>query len=269
MNALLVPRRQDFAFQTEFDAFTLDGAEGLYAENEVMDPVRVTVHHLRSNTSFELTVVGVFDEFTSQGGLILPPGIFTSSSTLADVLQEEIPATQFFFNTVPGVEDADERIEAAFFEHSLQTVDLQEAIADFQAQQRSFFNLVLGFMALGLVVGIAALGVISARAVVERRHEIGVMRAIGYSRGMVQLNFLAESSFIAILGIAVGLGLGLVTSANVAADIRDDEPTFRLVIPWVKVIVICVGAYLFSLLTTYLPSRQAAAVAPAQALRYE
>ncbi len=269
VNALLVPRRSDFAFEAEFDAFTLDGAEGLYAENEVMDPVRVTVHHLKSNTSFELTIVGVLDEFTSQGGLLLPSGIFTSSNTLAHVLPQEIDATQFFFNIVPGVEDADEQIEAAFFEHSLQTMDLQEAIADFQAQQRSFFNLVLGFMALGLVVGIAALGVISARAVVERRHEIGVMRAIGYSRGMVQLNFLAESSFIAILGIAVGLGLGLLTSANVAADIQDDEPTFGLAIPWIKLIALCVGAYLFSLLTTYLPSRQAAAVAPAEALRYE
>ena len=114
-------------------------------------------------------------------------------------------------------------------------MNLQEVIADAQAQQRSFFNLVVGFMALGLVVGIAALGVISARAVVERRHEIGVMRAIGYSRGMVQLNFLAESSFIALLGIAVGLGLGLLTSVNVAVDIQTDEPTFALAIPWGQV----------------------------------
>lgn len=269
VNATLVPTRAGFAFQQEFEGFTLDGVEGLYIENEVMEPVQVTVHHLQSNTSFELTVIGVLDEFTSAGGLILPPGIFASSNTLDEVLPEEIDATQFFFNTVPGTEDADETIEAAFFEHGLQTTDLQEAIADAQAQQRSFFNLVVGFMALGLVVGIAALGVISARAVVERRHEIGVMRAIGYSRGMVQLNFLAESSFIAILGIVVGLALGLLTSVNVAADIKSDEPTFALAIPWVKIVIICVGAYVFSLLTTYLPSRQAAAVAPAEALRYE
>ena len=269
VNAQLVPTRSDFAFQTAFEGFTLEGVEGLYIENDVMEPVQVTVHHLKSNTSFELTVIGVLDDFTSEGGLILPPGIFTSSNTLAGVLPEEIDATQFFFNTIPGVEDADEIIEAAFFKHGLQTVNLQEVIADAQAQQRSFFNLVVGFMALGLVVGIAALGVISARAVVERRHEIGVMRAIGYSRGMVQLNFLAESSFIALLGIAVGLGLGLLTSVNVAVDIQSDEPTFALAIPWVKLVIICVGAYVFSLLTTYLPSRQAAAIAPAQALRYE
>ena len=260
VNALLVPSRAGFASQSEFDGFTLEGVEGLYIENDVMEPVQVTVQHLKSNTTFELTIIGVLGEFASNGGLILPAGLFTSSNTLAELLPEEIDATQFFFNTMPGVEDADEQIEAAFFEHGLQTLDLQEAIADFQAQQRSFFNLVLAFMALG---------VISARAVVERRHEIGVMRGIGYSRGMVQLNFLAESSFITILGIAVGLGLGLMTSVNVAADIQNDEPTFAMAIPWVKVAIICVGAYVFSLLTTYLPSRQAAAIAPALALRYE
>ena len=169
VNALLVPSRAGFAFQSEFEGFTLEGVEGLYIENDVMEPVQVTVQHLKSNTNFELTIIGVLDEFTSSGGLILPAGLFTSSNTLAELLPEEIDATQFFFNTVPGVEDADEKIEAAFFEHGLQTLDLQEAIADFQAQQRSFFNLVLAFMALGLVVGIAALGVISARAVADLR----------------------------------------------------------------------------------------------------
>ena len=269
VNALLVPTRNDSAFAPPFDGFTLEGVEGLYIENDVIEPVQITVQHLKSNTSFELTIVGVLDEFASQGQLILPPGVFTSSNTLGAVLPEDVTATQFFFNTAPDAADVDQQIEAALFEHGLQTIDLQEAIADAQAQQRAFFDLVLGFMTLGLVVGIVALGVISARAVVERRHEIGVMRAIGYSRGMVQLNFLGESSFIAILGIAVGLGLGILTSVNVAADIRTDEPSFQFVIPWAKVVLIAVGAYIFSLLTTFLPSRQAAAIAPAQALRYE
>ena len=53
--------------------------------------------------------------------------------------------------------------------------------------------LLLGFMGLGLIVGVAALGVVSARAVVERRQQIGVLRSIGFRRGMVQLSFLLES----------------------------------------------------------------------------
>jgi putative ABC transport system permease protein len=45
--------------------------------------------------------------------------------------------------------------------------------------------------------------------VVERRHEIGVMRAIGFERERVQLSFLIESCMVAVVGIAVGGTLGL------------------------------------------------------------
>ena len=130
-------------------------------------------------------------------------------------------------------------------------------------------NLLLGFMLLGLVVGIAALGVISARAVVERRHAIGVMRAIGFSRAAVGFSFLAESSFIAILGIGLGLILGIVTGINVISDIKNTQPAIELIIPWGTLALIAVGGYLFALITTLLPARRASTVAPAEALRYE
>ena len=65
------------------------------------------------------------------------------------------------------------------------------------------------------------------------------------------------------------VGLGIITGINVVSDIRTDEPNFPLVISWAQLALIGVGAYLFSLLTTYLPSRQAARIAPADALRYE
>ena len=87
---------------------------------------------------------------------------------------------------------------------------------------------------------------------------------------MVQVSFLAESSFISVLGRGLGLVLGLVSSVNLLTDeMRVDEPKVEFVLPWVKVLLIAAAAYGFSLLTTFLPARQAADVAPAEALRYE
>ena len=267
VNAFLVPTRNSFNFDVSSDVFLLDEVEELFIENETMDPVEITVVDFKSGTTFNLTVIGALDDFASQGPL--PFGIYTSTNTLREVLSRDVDATQFFFNVQSGTTGPADKIEAALFQHGLETLDVAETIEDIQASQQSFFNLLIGFMTLGLVVGIAALGVISARAVVERRHEIGVMRAIGYSRRMVQVSFLSESSFIAVLGIGLGLVLGLLMSVNIISDIRTDEPNIELVIPWGKVILIGVGAYLFSFLTTYLPSRQAARTAPAEALRYE
>jgi FtsX-like permease family len=76
-------------------------------------------------------------------------------------------------------------------------------------------SIIEGFMGLGLIVGVAALGVITGRAVVERQQQIGVLRAIGFRRRMVQLGFLLESSFVALTSIVVGTGLGLVVAHNV------------------------------------------------------
>src|SRR5262249_23168897 len=125
-----------------------------------------------------------------------------------------------------------------------------------------------GFVAVGLSVGIAGLGVISPRAVVERWQQIGMLRALGYRRSLVQRSFLMESSFIAVLGLAIGSLVGLWQSYRFFVTDR----TFGTVIfnvPLVDIGLILAGAYLATLLTTYLPSRAAARVPPAQALRYD
>ena len=151
----------------------------------------------------------------------------------------------------------------------METEVLAELVAEQAAANRAFNYLFTGFMGLGLMVGIAALGVVSLRAVVERRQQIGVQRAIGYRRRMVQLSFLLESSFVVLLGVAIGVGLGTVISYNIVNDIRDNVESIRFSIPWVQIAIIVAVAYVFSLLTTFLPARQASRINPADALRYE
>src|SRR5207248_11259652 len=61
--------------------------------------------------------------------------------------------------------------------------DLRSELAEQQKLQVGFNRIFQGFMALGLFVGVAALGVIAFRSVVERRQQIGMLRAIGYQKG--------------------------------------------------------------------------------------
>jgi putative ABC transport system permease protein len=126
-------------------------------------------------------------------------------------------------------------------------------------------------MALGLVVGVAALGVISARAVVERRQQIGVLRAIGFRRTMVQASFLLESSFVALTAVFVGTGLGLLLADNIVVDQRQQASwhSLTLVVPWADLGIVFVAVYLVALATTYAPALRASRIYPAQALRYE
>jgi putative ABC transport system permease protein len=142
-------------------------------------------------------------------------------------------------------------------------------IRDNDATRRIVFLLLRGFMSLGLVVGICALGVIAARSVVERRQQIGMMRALGFQRGQVRLVFLIESSFIALLGIGVGVALGLGFSGTLIDNISQNIPGLEYIVPWWSLLLVVVAGYAASLLTTYLPARQTSKVYPAEALRYE
>ena len=132
-------------------------------------------------------------------------------------------------------------------------------------------RLILGFIGLGLVIGVAALGVISARSVVERRQQIGVLRAIGYQRGMVQLSFILEAAFVSVLSIVLGTSLGLVIARNVVADAarQPSWDTISLAVPWPMLATVFAVVLFAAFIATVIPARQAARIYPALALRYQ
>ena len=246
--------------------------EGLFYEDDEMAPIEIEVRDPLSGRVSALTVVGVLDVVSDNFGN-MGFGMFTARSMLDGATPREVPITRYRFKVSPGVDPSQtaKDLEAAFRDHGMETEVLAEVVDEQNSANRAFNYLFTGYMGMGLLVGIAALGVISLRAVVERRQQIGVQRAIGYRRGMVQLSFLLESSFVALLGIAIGLGLGTIMSYNIVKDIREQVgiETLRFSFPWIQITFIVVLAYLFSLLTTFLPARQASRIHPAEALRYE
>jgi putative ABC transport system permease protein len=153
----------------------------------------------------------------------------------------------------------------------MEAESIEKVMKDAIAANRTFNRLIEGFMGLGLVVGVAALGVISARTVVERRQQIGVLRAIGFRRWMVQATFLLESSFVALTSIIVGTALGLVLAYNIVRDTRE-QPSWEnlsLVVPWGNLTVIFLAVFVVALAATFAPALRASRIKPAEALRYE
>ena len=89
---------------------------------------------------------------------------------------------------------------------------------------------------------------------------------------MIQWSFLLESTFVALLGIFIGLALGLILAYNFYnSEVAQVGSTIELsfAVPWVRLGIIVIIAYGASLLTTFLPAWQAARIYPAEALRYE
>jgi putative ABC transport system permease protein len=262
-----VPRRDNFNFQAGVPEFRL---EGFYMEDESFTPVTVEVRDAQTGQTTTLTIIGVLND-TLPGFMF---GISTSQQALETAFGSERtqPTIHFFkLAAAADVETTADALESTFLMNGMEASVLKEELERAVGTQLTFNYILQGFMGLGIVVGIAALGVISARSVVERRQQIGVLRAIGFQRGMVQISFLLESSFVAILGILLGCALGLILSFNIITDSAQQPSTenIRFAVPWLNLLIIFAIAYAASLATTFMPAWQASRVYPAEALRYE
>jgi putative ABC transport system permease protein len=261
VDPFVVPRRNKF-FVGVLPDFQL---RGFFFEDRGFDPVPVDVHDPVTGRDLRLTVIGVLDDTA-------PPemaGITTSQATLAGFGERAAPSA-YWFRLAPGT-DPDAvagHLESAFLDNGLEAQSLQDRLDESVAASWTINRLIQGFIGLGLVVGVVALGVVSARAVVERRQQIGVLRAIGFQPVMVRLAFLAEASFVSLTAIAVGCGLGLATAANVIAYVGRHQHV-ALVVPWLNLAVIFAVVYLAALASTLLPALRASRIYPADALRYE
>ncbi len=176
----------------------------------------------------------------------------------------------FFFDIDENV-DPDElgrELNREFIQYGFRTVVIDTIIREALSATYMFFDLFSGYMGLGLVVGIAGLGIISLRAVHERRLEIGMMRAIGFKRKMIRYAFLIENSFITIIGIVLGSSLGIAIGWLLWYDgFRPMGWDFS--ITWGSILTIGVIAYIAMLLTAIPSAHKASKVSPAEALRFD
>jgi putative ABC transport system permease protein len=265
VDGLVAPRRDNWNLGVLPD-FQLSG---FFVEDGAFDPVPLTIRDPQSGRETRLTVIGVLKDTAP----LEMAGISSSQETYRGAFPGRFRPTIHYFSLAPGVdaEDAASRLESAFLANGMQAESIQTVLDDTLAANRTFNRLIQGFMGLGLIVGVAALGVISARAVVERRQQIGVLRAIGFRRGMVQAVFLIESSFIALTSILVGTLLGLVLAADIIRDTQK-QPSWEnltLVVPWGNFALIFLVVYLVALAATFVPALRASRIRPAEALRYQ
>ena len=223
-----------------------------------------------SGVTVERTVIGVLDQFADAFELG-SADIYMNADVLDEISEKEVEFTSYKFKLTDSADVAEvtRLLETVFIEHGMTTSAAEEEIEENQRQNNAFNQLFQGFMGLGLLVGVASLGVVSFRAVVERRQSIGMMRALGYKGRMIQIQFLMESGVVAVLGSAIGIGLGALIGWNIFNAIAADIDGVTFVIPWLNVTIIVLVAVVFSLLNTVLPARQAAAISPTDALRYE
>lgn len=232
---------------------------------------RTTIQIGRGDAQVEVKVIALtptlsFDAFIPEGepgdlpSVIVPRAVWDQVVGEPDVVRHLV-----------AVRDGEDSLEVAQAIESTLLIEADDLAGEQERNSRltnSFLLAFQAFIGIGLAAGLAALGVIAVRAVVERRGQIGVLRSLGFRSRMVGVGMLIEMGFIAFLGVALGTALALALAWRLFAE-NTFGPDISLYIPVGTIVIFMVGAMAASLVLTYLPARQAARTTIAEALRYE
>src|SRR5216684_2341583 len=153
------------------------------------------------------------------------------------------------------------------------------SILDASKGLQTFFKIVDSFLLVfgSLALTVACIGIVNTlvMAILERRREIGIMKAIGASDGDIRKLFFAEAGAMGILGGIVGVALGwsmgqaINFGTNIYLKRQALPPEHFWSVPWWLVAFALLFSFLVSLAAGLYPASRAARLDPVQALRYE
>ena len=223
--------------------------------NDLVDLVKM---NLQSSTTSYGSVLGAlgYSDYAKPGSIWIYPKSFEAKNRIVDSLNAYNAAMR-----AQGEED-----KVIVFSDTVGT--LMSAVTKIVDMVS---NVLVAFVAISLVVSSIMIGVITYISVLERRKEIGILRAIGASKHNVSEVFNAETFIIGMCSgvIGVGLCLLLLIPGNMLIHSIAGTTSVTAVLPPKAALVLIVLATLLTILGGLIPARSAAKCNPVTALRSE
>jgi putative ABC transport system permease protein len=242
------------------DQVIVDAATAANHGVSLGSPVTFTFTSGRTRT---MTVSGVFTSNDWAGGWILPMSVVPE-------LGYRQP-NRGLVRLAPGASETEVRGRIA----GLLADDPEIVVTDVEGFLYNVFGIfrtVIGLLhvLLGLAMLIAALGVVNTLvlSVLERTRELGLLRAVGLDRRqavrMITVEAVVVSLFGAVLGLAVGVGLGAAVARSLSGEGVD-----RIALPWGYLGAYLVAGAVIGVLAAVLPAVRAARTDVLRAIAYE
>ncbi|MFE7799972.1 ABC transporter permease [Nocardia sp. NPDC057440] len=223
---------------------------------------QVTVVSL-DGKKIQLTVTGIYKKTPLLGPMVVSPKLY----------DETMPInfrTNFLMliKAKPGADLTEMRADLEKATEQFVVVQVQDP-EEFKGAQGKQINTLLAILygLLALAVVIAILGIVNtlALSVVERRREIGMLRAVGMQRAQVRRTIYLESMLIAVFGAIVGMLLGLGLGVGFLRTLRD-LGIDQIAIPWNQLVLVLVCSAVVGVLAALWPGIRAARTPPLAAI---
>lgn len=212
----------------------------------------------------EVELRGTYDQNMALGNFVV------AESTFADTpLADQGVPQMILVNGEEGIDQVQLRSE------------IEEAVADFIVVQvknsseyagetvsmiNTMMNILYALLALAVIVAIVGIVNTLALNVIERRQEIGMLRAVGTKRGQIRSMITLESVQIAIYGAVVGMAIGLGLGWAFVTVMSGEGLDAPVTVPWGQLAWMLAGSALVGVIAALWPAHKAAKTPPLEAI---
>ncbi len=196
----------------------------------------------------------VADSYFTDGGLILTSSVWTVKAAPGTPLPSLVDALNTELHKInPGI-----KVQLG---QSYRDTQVAKMAKDFDI----FANVLWGFAAISLVVGMITIANTFSITLAQRRRQIGLLRAVGASGGQVRRRFLIEAMLLGLIGSLIGLTLGIGLAAGVTAWTQ--SLFWGLVLPAGQLLIAVGLGVLATVVAAFVPIFKGTRVLPLEALQ--
>ncbi len=213
-----------------------------------------------NHTSQKVTVVGILNEFALQG-------IFVTEHTLSSLglLGHSYPVLMVKVKQGVSATAVSIQVRKDLVAYNPVVIDLSLITQQLTMAINGIVEMTEIFIAMGLVAGTAGLGIIAMRSVVERYQQIGLLRALGFTRRMVSASFLLEFVFIALSGSLIGVLMSMLNGYIISQRLSNLLSFDYYPSAIAGLVLISIGLTVAAVLSSV---RAVSRIEPSSALRY-
>jgi putative ABC transport system permease protein len=244
--------------------------------NFFSEPIKTGDNILINDVPFE--VVGILDAIGSppDDGLVHMPRedmkiVFNNGERIDAMIIEVVSAND--------IEAIAERVEKKLMKHrdvDEKTIDFtvltpEEILASFGTVLNILTAFLVGIGAISLLVGGIGIANTMYTSVLERKKEIGVMKAVGAKNSDILIIFIIEAGILGLFGGMLGVifGMGIAKSIEYIASIALGGDLLKVSLSPIIIFGSLLFAFIIGIISGFIPSYQASSIKPVDALRYE
>ncbi|NCU86254.1 MAG: FtsX-like permease family protein [Actinobacteria bacterium] len=234
--------------------------EGLTKNEILVEADKALSKNLTIGSSVQVTLVdGRSMQLKVAGTYTDAFGNYAVSRELFDGSTTPLFDSFVYIKTAEGVSEESARtaISAISSDLGIGTLESRDEYIDTQAAQvDQFLALIYGLLFLSVIIAIVGIIITLLLSVFERRHEIGLLRAVGMTRSQVRTMVRWESVITSLFGAVTGVILGILTGIVIVVSLNDSGFS-AFTLPIGNTISILIGAFIIGVIAAVFPAWRA------------